>query len=90
MIIARDLRLSFGDQTVFDDISFTLQADERIGLFGLNGSGKSTLLKVLAGTHNLDGGKVTIARGATVAYLPQEVILRSNKSIFEETLDAFP
>lgn len=89
MILARNLRLSFGNQTVFDNISFTLQGHERIGLFGLNGSGKSTLLKVIAGQHKLDGGKVTITNDATVAYLPQEVTLQSDKSIIEETLSTF-
>lgn len=89
MILARNLRLSFGSQTVFNDISFSLQGHERIGLFGLNGSGKSTLLKVIAGQHNLDGGKVTIAKDATVAYLPQEVTLQSDKSVIEETLTTF-
>lgn len=89
MILARNLRLAFGNQTVFDNISFTLQGHERIGLFGLNGSGKSTMLKVIAGQHKLDGGKVTIANDATVAYLPQEVTLQSDKSIIEEVLSTF-
>jgi len=89
MILARNIRLSFGNQTVFDDISFSLKGPERIGLFGLNGSGKSTMLKVIAGQQKLDGGKVSIVNDATVAYLPQEVTLQSEKSVLDETLSTF-
>jgi ATP-binding cassette subfamily F protein 3 len=89
MIIARNLRLAFGDQPIFNDISFTVQGSERIGLFGLNGSGKSTLLKVIAGGQKLEGGAISIIKGSTIAYLPQEVTLRSDKSIIDETMTVF-
>jgi ATP-binding cassette, subfamily F, member 3 len=89
MIIARNLRLSFGAQPIFSDISFTVQGTERVGLFGLNGSGKSTLLKVIAGGQKLEGGAISIIKGSTVAYLPQEVTLRSDKSIIDETMMVF-
>jgi ATP-binding cassette, subfamily F, member 3 len=89
MIIIRNLRLAFGDQPVFNDISCTIQNSERIGLFGLNGSGKSTLLKAIAGFQKVDGGTISIAKGQTLAYLPQEVVLSSQKSIIDQTMTAF-
>lgn len=89
MIIARDLTLSFGIQPVFDHISFTLQGNERIGLFGLNGAGKSTLLKAIAGHMQLDEGSISITKGFKVAYLPQEVTLASDKSIIDEAMSIF-
>lgn len=89
MLILRNLTLSFGNQTVFDHISETIQQSERIGLFGLNGSGKSTLLKAIAGMQKLDGGTISCARGKTIAYLPQEVTLISEASILDETMTTF-
>lgn len=89
MINVYNLTLSFGTQTVFDHISFTLDQRQRIGLVGANGSGKSTLLKALMGTQAIDDGKIVINKGKTIAYLPQEVVLNSPKSIIDETFSAF-
>ena len=86
MIQAKNLCLDFGDQVVFDDVSFTLSPDQRIGLVGYNGSGKSTLLKILAGLQRPDSGSVAIFNKKTVAYMPQEVVLNSDKSILDEAL----
>lgn len=89
MIIANNISLAFGTQKVFDKVAFTLNQRQRIGLVGRNGSGKSTLLEVIAGMQQLDSGAVSIDKQKTVAYLPQEVVLDSKKSILEETLTAF-
>jgi len=89
MILADTLQLSFGTQTVFDDISFTIQPNQRIGLVGRNGSGKSTLLEVIAGTQEVDDGRVSIGRHTKVAYMPQEVVLNSTRCILDETMTAF-
>jgi len=88
MIQTNNICLSFGEQIVFDEVSFTLNQDQRIGLVGRNGSGKSTLLKVIAGQQHLDSGSVAISNKKTVAYMPQEVVLESDKSILDETLTA--
>ncbi len=89
MINVYNLTLSFGTQIVFDHISFTLDQRQRIGLVGANGSGKSTLLKALTGTQAVDDGKIVINKGKKIAYLPQEVVLNSSKSIVDETFGAF-
>ena len=89
MIIIRDLNLAFGQRMLFDNISLTLQADQKIGLVGRNGSGKSTLLKIIAGQQKFDDGSINIERGKTVAYMPQEVVLASDKSVFDEAFTAF-
>lgn len=77
------------EQVIFDDISFVFDQDQRIGLVGRNGSGKSTLLKVIAGKQQLDKGSVSIQKGKTIAYLSQDVVLQSDKSIVEETYTSF-
>ena len=68
MIQARNIDLAFGGQKVFDDISFNLSDDQKIGLVGLNGSGKSTLLKAIAGQQVLDSGRVSTVNNKTIAY----------------------
>jgi|SRR5579872_212932 len=89
MINARNLCLSFGEQPIFNNVSFTANPTDRIGLVGRNGSGKSTLLKAIAGKQQLDEGTIAIAKSATICYLPQEVVLQSTKSIIDETCTAF-
>lgn len=89
MIQLNNLKLSFGSQKIFDGVCATLQDGDRIGLVGKNGTGKTTLLKVIAGTAQLDSGSVTVIGGARVAYLPQELVLNSTDSIFEEAMVAF-
>jgi ATP-binding cassette subfamily F protein 3 len=88
MIQANDVCLSFGEQIVFDNISFTINQQDRVGLVGRNGSGKSTLLKVIGGQQPLDDGSIAISNKKTVAYMPQEVVLESDKTVIEETLTA--
>src|SRR5437879_1333372 len=89
MINAHDIRLEMGTQIVFDGISFVFNQEQRVGLVGLNGSGKSTLLKVLAGSQPIHRGSVSVAKGKTLAYLPQDVVLQSGKSIIDETVSVF-
>jgi ATP-binding cassette subfamily F protein 3 len=89
MINGYNVCLEMVEQVIFDDVSFVFDQDQRIGLVGRNGSGKSTLLKVISGHQRLDSGSVSIARGKTIAYLSQDVVLQSDKSIVEETYTAF-
>ncbi|MCK5632259.1 ABC-F family ATP-binding cassette domain-containing protein, partial [bacterium] len=89
MIHIKSLSLSFGEQTVFDKISFAISQDQRLGLVGANGSGKSTLLKIIAGFQKADDGGVSIANDSTFAYMPQEVVLKSSKSVYEEAFSSF-
>lgn len=89
MIIAHKLKLSFGSQDIFNNISFTIQPNQTIGLVGRNGSGKSTLLKVIAGLQAVQDGTVSVQKNKTIAYMPQDVVLNSQRSILDETLSAF-
>lgn len=89
MIILRSLSLNLGNKVIFNEISLTIAHDQRIGLVGRNGSGKTTLLKAINGQQGLDYGTVEIEKRKKVAYLPQEVVLVSPRSILNEALSIF-
>jgi ATP-binding cassette subfamily F protein 3 len=72
MLTVAGLQKTFGPRLLFDAVSLTLQAGERVGLVGPNGAGKSTLLKIILGHESPDEGEVTFVRGTRFGYLPQE------------------
>lgn len=89
MISVSGLSVSFGGTTLYEDISFLINNKDRIGLAGKNGSGKSTLLKILAGIKKSYDGKVSIPKGCTIGYLPQDMVHNLGKTVFDETATAF-
>ena len=88
MIKLEDISLSFGQQVVFDHVSCNFSPYQKLGLVGRNGSGKSTLLKVIAGQQHLDSGKVHMPKTFRLAFMPQDVVLVSDKTILQEALSA--
>ena len=73
MLQLSHLTKSYATQTILDDVSFVMNAGERVGLIGANGCGKTTLLRIIAGQEQPDRG-VTSVR-ASVGYLPQGIAL---------------
>lgn len=71
LLMAEDLYKTFGEKVIFDHLSFTIEAKDRIGLIGVNGTGKSTLLKVLAGIESTEVGQIVHANAFRLEYLPQ-------------------
>ena len=69
---AQKLSKSFGANPLFQNVSFTVNEGDRIGLIGPNGSGKSTLLKILGGTVVPDSGEVVMRKLTTLSYVEQE------------------
>ncbi len=74
---------SFGDLVLFNDISFTIEERQRIGLIACNGKGKSTLLKVIAGEEPYEGGKITLRNDLRVGYLEQEPDFDGDLTVIE-------
>ena len=77
---------SFGDLVLFNDISFTIEERQRIGLIACNGKGKSTLLKVIAGEEPHEGGKITMRNDIRVGYLEQEPDFNGDLTVIEACL----
>ena len=68
---ADGISLTVGTRTLLDDVSLGLDDGDRVGIVGPNGAGKTTLLRLLAGTQQPDGGRVTRVGGLRVGLLDQ-------------------
>lgn len=89
MIDLKNICLAYGGRKIFDSASASISRRDRIGLVGSNGAGKTTLLKILAGIEELDSGEISKHKNACVGYLPQEGIVESPKSLYNEVETAF-
>jgi len=89
MIQLDDICLSFGNQVIFNHISWSIDPAAKIGLVGRNGAGKSTMLNVIGGTQQLDDGQVRMPKSCKLAFMPQDMVLISNKAIIYEAMTAF-
>jgi ATP-binding cassette subfamily F protein 3 len=74
---------------IIENISFTINDDEKIGLIGLNGAGKTTLFNVLTGELDYDSGEIIISKNKKISYLKQNTRIESDKTIFEEMMTMF-
>jgi ATP-binding cassette subfamily F protein 3 len=83
--------LILGAKTIFRDLTWEIQHDQKIGLVGPNGAGKSSLFKLITGEYAAEpGGNVVRARGVTVGYLPQEPEFDPSAQAFQLALDGVP
>lgn len=89
MITISGLKVEFGSNLLFGDVSFSIGDKERIALTGRNGAGKSTLLKLIAGLQKPTSGVVAIPTDATVGYLPQQMNVTDNRTVMEEVKTVF-
>ncbi|OYU99993.1 MAG: ABC transporter ATP-binding protein, partial [Verrucomicrobiales bacterium VVV1] len=89
MLSIQSLRVEYGARVLFSDLSFTVQAKERIAFAGHNGAGKSTLMKCIAGIIQPSDGKIHMPKGTRIGYLPQEGIHVKGVTLWDETESAF-
>jgi ATP-binding cassette subfamily F protein 3 len=89
LITASNLAKSFGPEDIFSGISFSIPKRARIGLVGANGVGKTTLLRILIGEEPSSGGTIQRAKNLQIGYLPQEAVLESGKTLWDECLSVF-
>jgi ATP-binding cassette subfamily F protein 3 len=79
----------FGPKLLFEGLDWLITSRDCIGLVGANGAGKTTLLKVLAGIDSLDYGSMTITKGTSAGYLPQDGLTLSGRTVFAECMSVF-
>lgn len=74
---------------ILEDISFNVEAGDKIGVIGLNGTGKTTLFQIISGKLGSDSGQVTLQRDLKMGYLEQQTKIESQLSLFDECLVVF-
>jgi len=89
LIDVNNISVSFGGTTLFSDVSFSINENDKIALMGKNGAGKSTLLKIIAGEGKATSGHISGPKEAVIAYLPQHLLTHDDVTVFEETSKAF-
>ncbi|KQS47378.1 glycosyl transferase family 2 [Flavobacterium sp. Leaf359] len=89
MITVNDISVQFGGTTLFSDVTFSINENDKIALMGKNGAGKSTLLKIIAGQNKPSGGNISAPKDAVIAYLPQHLLTKDETTVMEEASKAF-
>ncbi len=89
MIQAYNLSKSYGRQMIFDEVAFTVNAGERIGLVGRNGHGKTTLFRMLISEEHPDSGSISIPVGYTIGHLSQYIRF-TGKTVLAEACLSLP
>ena len=89
MFNAHQITVSFGGETLFDEISFRLGKGDRVGLIGKNGAGKSTLLRLMAQENAPTSGTFALEKNCKIGYLPQDLDFENGRSVLEEAYLAF-
>jgi ATP-binding cassette subfamily F protein uup len=84
IITLQSVKKDFGIKEILKDASFSIDANDKIGLIGTNGSGKSTLLKMIAELEPIDSGQILATSGAKIIYLPQQPDLDENCTVLEQ------
>ena len=83
------IKKSYGIDTILEDISFSINEGEKVGLVGANGAGKSTLFNILMGNTEEDSGELFTDKSKKLGYLSQHLSLTSDNTLFEEVLSVF-
>jgi len=84
------LTLSYGAEVVLREVTFQLEAGQRLAIVGANGSGKSSLLRVIAGELAPAAGAASLAPRTRLAHLPQELEPGPHESVYEDALHSRP
>jgi ATPase subunit of ABC transporter with duplicated ATPase domains len=80
----RGLKKSYGERVLFDDLTFTLEPQAKLGVIGANGVGKTTLMRILMGTEQADEGEVVIGSTVQMTYVDQSrTVLDDALSVWE-------
>lgn len=86
-----DLSKSFGENHLFQNVSFDIKREEKVAIIGNNGTGKTTILKIINGLVPPDTGEIKLGSKVKVGYYDQEHhVLNMEKTLFDELQDTYP
>lgn len=88
VVSVQNLTLSFGEQTLFSDVSFDIYEKEKVGFVGANGVGKTSLFKVIKGDYLADSGACFIGKNVKVGYMEQHTCF-DNRTVYDELISVF-
>jgi ABC transport system ATP-binding/permease protein len=80
---AENLGKTFGDRWLFKELNFGISKGDKVALVGANGTGKTTLMSILAGTLPADEGLVSLRKGISVGYLPQNPVFNESLKVID-------
>jgi len=89
ILACNNINKSFGIDTILENISFTVNEGDKVGIIGVNGTGKTTLFKILYGEYGYDSGEIYTSKNIEIAYLQQNTNFQSSNNILEEVLEVF-
>ncbi len=83
MLTLSGIRKAYADRVLFADATLQVNRQDRIGLVGPNGAGKTTLFSIILGAESADAGEITVERGISIGYLPQENMPAGDETVVE-------
>lgn len=89
VLAGKDIQKNYGIETIIENISFTVQENDKIGVVGVNGAGKSTLFKIITGVLEKDHGDIYLGKNISIGYMSQDLEFQSDNTILEEMLTVF-
>lgn len=89
MLSCNKITKSFGVDTILEDISFSINEGDKVGIVGVNGTGKTTLFKIITGVYGYDSGEIYTSKECKIGYLEQNTNFHSDKTIYEEMISVF-
>lgn len=89
ILSGKNIKKSYGIDVIIEDITFTVQENDKVGIVGVNGAGKSTLFKIITGELEKDSGDIFIGKNISIGYMSQDFSFESNNSIWDEMLSVF-
>ena len=89
VLSCNNLNKSFGIDSILQDVSFTVNEGDKIGIIGINGTGKTTLFKIISGTYGYDSGDIYTSKDCEIGYLEQNMNFHSENTILDEVLEVF-
>ncbi|MBV1887684.1 MAG: ABC-F family ATP-binding cassette domain-containing protein [Urechidicola sp.] len=87
-LTVENISKSYGELTLFQNISFSIHKDQKIAFVAKNGSGKTTILNILSGKDEPDSGQVIFRKGLKTSFLSQDPVLNNNLTVEETIFDS--